>query len=67
MEDDTFEDDEFFYRTVPNKKIKLEEKNVEKNKVEKTTESYWNLKNKLEKAIEDRHDLNKSLLNIATE
>ena len=66
--DEGSSEDEYFDRTQKKNKyqestINLEEKKKYQNK---TTENYWQLKERLEKCLTQRHDYNLELINLST-
>ena len=62
---DTFQDDEFYDRTLE-KKEELNLDTIRREVVGETTEDYWRVKNKLEELLLRRRDLNKQLVECAT-
>ena len=61
-------DDEYFDRTLKKNKWEINSINAEEKKkyLEKTTENYWQLKEKLEKNLTLRHEFNLELVNLGT-
>lgn len=67
MQEDTYNDDEYFDRTLETKKVKKDPSDTpsESQKKEQITYDFQTLKQKLEELINRRNDLNVKILDFA--